>query len=474
MRTYHPPWHVLAHTMSIPSAYQLALEAFDLDDDTSCMRREVWEILAPRMDNAVRRYFERSNRIAPYYREILHKNPDRHREIIVTYTGRLFQNQFDAQWVADCKARADAEASLGLDMRGRGVIAQCILAEFHDAVTRRHRYSSRTASRLLDTAERVLLLDMANASVVHHHAEVRKAKAQANQLDAAIVNFAETIENVRDAVLSAVELLGQSSSRLTTIAGNAASYAAAGTKAADMVASQVGNMAASAEELAASIKEVRRQAVFSVASADEAASGADHVSHTVELLSEAVTKIGSVVDLIAKIAAQTNLLALNATIEAARAGDKGKGFAVVASEVKSLAAQTSHATKDIGQQIAVIEDTTRRSVEEIAEMTRKIVDVAGASRSLEIAVTEQTAATGTIAEGANNAARNAIDAAESLKTCASEVKSTQDTAKSVLDAATELSNGMREMDVAMNALIQASSQQLGMKKLIDLKKDAAA
>ena len=68
-------------------------------------------------------------------------------------------------------------------------------------------------------------------------------------------------------------------------------------------------------------------------------------------MSQAADSIGDVIKLINTIAGQTNLLALNATIEAARAGESGRGFAVVAQEVKMLAAQTTKATGDIGEQI---------------------------------------------------------------------------------------------------------------------------
>lgn len=460
--------------MAIPSAFQLALESFGLDSDTTAIRREAWKLLAPNIDRVVEHYVELTTRIAPYYREMLDKNLDRHKHLIRTHTERLFQNPFDQQWVNDTKERVAAEIALGYDMRGRGVVAQCILTELDSILGRRYWYSGWKATRIADVAARVLMLDIANAAAIHHHAEVRKAQAYANQLDSAIVKFSEAVEGVRHAVLKTVNSLTETSNQLTAFADKAADHAKIGAQAADTAASDVGEMAASTEELTASIAAIRQQASTSASQAEEAASSARNMNLTVESLTEAVGKIGSVVSLIAKIASQTNLLALNATIEAARAGEKGKGFAVVALEVKSLANQTSTATKHIGQQINLIEETTRKSVEDIAVTSGKIVEIANISRSLEGAVTDQASATDNIAEGANNAAKNATTAAIELKTVASDVISTRDTARSVLGSAQDLSQRMREMDLAMDTLFQASFQLAGMKKLVDLKKSAAA
>jgi len=168
----------------------------------------------------------------------------------------------------------------------------------------------------------------------------------------------------------------------------------------------------------------------------------------------------------------TNLLALNATIEAARAGEHGRGFAVVASEVKVLASQTAHATKHISDQIAFIEETTQKSIHEIAETGEKITKIADVSKLLENSVSEQAVASMEIAEGANSAARNAIDAADSLNSVTSVVNLTKNSAGLVLDSARELCASMRKMDEAMDDLLHAS-HEAGIQKLPDLKKSSA-
>src|SRR5262249_41669892 len=169
--------------------------------------------------------------------------------------------------------------------------------------------------------------------------------------------------------------LGEPWDRLRTLAQSATAQASTAAEAASD-SSHIDMTAAATEELSAAIAESHGQATRSVAMAREAVSQADQTNSTMRSLRDAVDKIGSVVGLISDIAAQTNLLALNATIEAARAGEAGKGFAVVASEVKTLATQTSKATEEIGHQIAVIQDATRRSVDVITHAGQTINDIA--------------------------------------------------------------------------------------------------
>ncbi len=78
-------------------------------------------------------------------------------------------------------------------------------------------------------------------------------------------------------------------------------------------------------------------------------------------LGESSRKIGTIVDIITRIADQTNLLALNAAIEAARVPEHGKGFAVVADEVKKLAQEAAGSAHRIHDLVRAIQGDVERA-----------------------------------------------------------------------------------------------------------------
>lgn len=126
--------------------------------------------------------------------------------------------------------------------------------------------------------------------------------------------------------------------------------------------------AASLEESASAIEEVtatveanaqtcvagKEQAQRAVAVSAQAQEVVAKVAGTMQGIETASQSITGVLALIDSIAFQTNILALNAAVEAARAGEQGRGFAVVASEVRSLAARSAEAAKEIK---GIVEDT---------------------------------------------------------------------------------------------------------------------
>ncbi len=117
---------------------------------------------------------------------------------------------------------------------------------------------------------------------------------------------------------------------------------------ASIQAASVEETSASMEQMSASITQNNENARITDGiaqkSAQDAASGGEAVSATVE----AMQKIAERISVIDDIAYQTNLLALNAAIEAGRAGEHGRGFAVVASEVRKLAERSQIAAQEIG------------------------------------------------------------------------------------------------------------------------------
>ena len=110
-------------------------------------------------------------------------------------------------------------------------------------------------------------------------------------------------------------------------------------------------VAAGAEEMNASIREISETMTKSRETASTAVGRVEAADAQAKRLNEAAQSMSGIVELIGNITGQINLLALNATIESARAGEAGRGFAVVASEVKNLANQAKQATDKIGQEI---------------------------------------------------------------------------------------------------------------------------
>ena len=184
----------------------------------------------------------------------------------------------------------------------------------------------------------------------------------AEQMNASTEEIAATVEQIAKGAEHQAELVEKTSKVMREMAA-AINEIAGRAKSAAEAAGEAGYTAQSggrsAQEAMAKMKEV-----FSILEASTA---------DVKGFSTKTQQIGTIVDVITKIAQQTHLLALNASIEAARAGEYGKGFTVVAEEIRKLAGEAASSAERIAAIIKEIQ----------GESTKVLVSMEGASKEID-------------------------------------------------------------------------------------------
>jgi methyl-accepting chemotaxis protein len=175
----------------------------------------------------------------------------------------------------------------------------------------------------------------------------------------------------------------------------------------ERVRNMMESVAAGAEELNASVREISEAMVKSKDTAMAAVGKVEAADRQTERLSAAAQAMGGIIELIGHITGQINLLALNATIESARAGDAGRGFAVVASEVKNLANQAKQATDKISDEIEGLNAISQDVVAALNLIKSEIQTVSEYVTSTAAAVEEQSTVTGEMSSSMQRAAAEA-------------------------------------------------------------------
>ena len=353
---------------------------------------EAWPLIEPHVPRIIDEFYAHVAQF-PGPAERVAGHIDRLAKAQVQHWRHLFTGGFDDAY--DRSAYAIGRAHVRAEIRpswfigAYGIILARITAVLGDA----RRFNGRRTAQLMAAVVRATMLDMQIAVSVYHEMLLAHECERRESLSEGVQRFDGAFSESIGRLNEAAETMRTASGRLAALAAETSEQAARVTGSAEEMAGRVAEGAEVARHMAESIGLVSGHAQESLDVARQAVEQAAATDGTVRGLSAAADRVGSVLELIAGIAAQTNLLALNATIEAARAGDAGKGFAVVAAEVKALAEQTATATHEIAGQIEAIQDATRRTVTDLGGISATIDRVAASIGAIAAAVEEQSEAT---------------------------------------------------------------------------------
>jgi PAS domain S-box-containing protein len=218
-----------------------------------------------------------------------------------------------------------------------------------------------------------------------------------------VVKFATDITSQVALMSNLKQLIDQNFTEIDSAINLSSNETRSATMAAGETSANVQSVAASAEQLAASIGEISRSMANSRSATDNAFEQIISLGTNTDTLANAAQAMNGIVGLIRSVASQINLLALNATIESARAGEAGKGFAVVASEVKNLAVQAAKATEQISNEIAGIQTTSGAVADALGAIRDAVTTVRDSVTLTAAAVEEQSAVTRDMSANMHNA-----------------------------------------------------------------------
>ncbi|WP_171034073.1 methyl-accepting chemotaxis protein [Lichenicoccus roseus] len=275
--------------------------------------------------------------------------------------------------------------------------------------------------------------------------------------------FGSAVNAVMQRLSFSSDEMSQAADAMTGAASDVRQEASNTSDGAEKSSHDLNTTAAAVEELTASFGEIARQVSSAAGTSQQAVSRAEASQVTIGDLSAATGRIGQAVGLINSIAGQTNLLALNATIEAARAGDAGKGFAVVASEVKALAAQTAHATAEIGKQVDTVRTATDATVVAVNEICEMIRGMASNTTSMAASIEEQSVTTQEIASSVQAVSTATAQSARAMANVVSVADQAGSASQVVLTGATgigtETGTLRQEVNRFLNAIKADSSER---------------
>jgi methyl-accepting chemotaxis protein len=171
----------------------------------------------------------------------------------------------------------------------------------------------------------------------------------------------------------------------------------------------------------------------------------DAVMSRIDNLSQTVSEIGKITDVISGISEQTNLLALNASIEAARAGEHGKGFTVVADEVRKLAEESKASSEKVISLVSSIKSETDDIIKNSSQIGNVLEDQATAANDTIVSFEDIVSSIKSIPELINDTAEFMDKTLQDNNTVLEKVQNVSASSQNVSAASQEIAASSEEL-----------------------------
>lgn len=258
------------------------------------------------------------------------------------------------------------------------------------------------------------------------------------QLLGALARMNTRLRQVVTTIRQGAEEISQSTGEIAAGNLDLSSRTSEQAAALEETASSMQEFTASVNGNAANARDARGIAERSLTGARDGEAAMRDAVVAMDRIADVSTRIAEITAVIDRIASQTHILAINAAVEAARAGEAGRGFHIVAAEVRTLAAHSKKAAKEIrglvDESAETIADGTRLigragqtmvelsgGVERMTDSVRSIATVSDAQASGILQVNEAVRQIDEVTQSNSALVEEAAAAADAVKVRAREL-----------------------------------------------------